>query len=86
MANLIIKDGPNRVRCCLKEYGLKQSHMQWNSKLDLSLKKHEFEQTQNYPCVYISKSNLTYIIFVEDGLFSSIDSLLLNSNKLRIIL
>lgn len=85
MANLIIKDGPNRVRCCLKEYGLKQSPMQWNSKLDLSLKKHEFEQTQNYPCVYISKSNLTYIIFpaifVEDGLFSSIDSLLLNSNK-----
>ncbi|GJY13050.1 retrotransposon protein, putative, ty1-copia subclass [Tanacetum coccineum] len=62
---------PNRV-CKLKRsiYGLKQASRQWNKRFDDEIKKFEFTQNRDEPCVYLkaSGSNVTFLILYVDDI------------------
>jgi hypothetical protein len=64
---------PGQVLKLLKcLYGLKQSPMEWNSKLDNILKEIGFLPTTSDPCVYVNQNKLWYImIYVDDLLIGT---------------
>ncbi|GJU37351.1 retrotransposon protein, putative, ty1-copia subclass [Tanacetum coccineum] len=62
---------PNRV-CKLKRsiYGLKQASREWNKRFDDEIKKFDFTQNRDEPCVYLkaSGSNVTFLILYVDDI------------------
>nr|GEW05393.1 putative retrotransposon protein [Tanacetum cinerariifolium] len=76
---------PNRV-CKLKRfiYGLKQASRQWNKRFDDEIKKFDFTQNRDQPCVYLkaSGSNVTFLIlYVDDILITGNNILMLQDVK-----
>ncbi|GJS06672.1 putative retrotransposon protein [Tanacetum coccineum] len=72
---------PNRV-CKLKRsiYGLKQAFRQWNKRYHDEIKKFEFNQNRDEPCVYVKASG-SYVTF----LILYVDDILIMGNNIPML-
>jgi hypothetical protein len=83
-----VKKGAETKVCRLKKslYGLKQSPRKWNSTLSEYLKKMNFVQSINDPCLYVKKGKVPIyiVVYVDDMLVASADEQLLKKTKMTI--